>query len=166
MSTNTSSENALLYTFLTEAEARQNDSALPAHVRADSAQTVDLILFRMELGEISRDQLRQDHEAERSKPRPRTAIPAHWVIDTDHLETDPASEYNCTGYTRGDASRCTVPVKLFDDDGVLYYSGRIAPETLDADADTAFLMLDWAENDSGCTRMDYRDPKDGHWKTL
>ena len=120
----------------------------------------------MEIGGITRDQLQQDHEAERSKPLPRSAIRAHWVIDVDHLELDPNSTSSRSGYTRGDASRCTVPVKLYDDDGVLYFSGRIAPETLDADADTAFLMLDWAERDTGCTRMDYRDPKDGQWKTL
>ncbi|MDR9847060.1 hypothetical protein [Herbaspirillum huttiense] len=55
--------------------------------------------------------------------------------------------------------------RLFDDDGELYYEGKCGD--LDkADQERAFEPLDWAMNDSGCTRMDYRKVGEREWKTL
>ena len=78
----------------------------------------------------------------------------HWIIDTDHTE-EPGSEYSAAGRSHGDPALCTIPVRLYDDDNTLYFSGRIAPETLDADESVSFALLNWAERSAGCTRMDW-----------
>lgn len=51
--------------------------------------------------------------------------------------------------------------KLYDDDDILYYSGYYNEETLDEEME----VLDWAMNDSGCTRMDVRNEQ-GQMETL
>lgn len=59
----------------------------------------------------------------------------------------------------------TDEFRLFDDDGELYYTG-LCLDLDDQDGDSAFQPLDWAMNDSGCTRMDYRKKGATEWKTL
>lgn len=53
----------------------------------------------------------------------------------------------------------TQKFRLFDDDGELYYEG-VATARVD------FAPLDWAENDAGCTEIQYKNPKTGAWETL
>lgn len=62
---NTPAQNAEMYHWLTEAEARRDDATLPSSTRADAQMTIDLILFRMEVGDLTRDQLRHDYDATR-----------------------------------------------------------------------------------------------------
>lgn len=52
--------------------------------------------------------------------------------------------------------------KLYDDDGILYYTGKFYG---DADSEDAFQPLDWATYDSGCTYIKYRQPN-GKYETL
>ena len=59
----------------------------------------------------------------------------------------------------------TDEFRLFDDDGELYYEG-LCKDLDDQDADSAFAPLDWAMNDVGCTRMDYRKKGETAWQTL
>ena len=55
-----------------------------------------------------------------------------------------------------------VKFRLFDDDGELYYEGRMTKKRLDSEH--AFAPLDWAMNDSGCTYLEYFE--DNQWKML
>ena len=56
--------------------------------------------------------------------------------------------------------------RLYDDDGELYYEGLCKDLDM-ADADHAFAPLDWATNDVGATRLDYRKlGTNDEWKTL
>jgi hypothetical protein len=82
-----------------------------------------------------------------------------WVIDKSHIgEFTVAPKW-------GNAALCTVPVKIYDGDGVLYLEGRISARMLDSDGEDAFFLLDEAGADLGATRMDYLDPHHG-WITL
>jgi hypothetical protein len=57
-----------------------------------------------------------------------------------------------------------VKIKLYDDDGNLYYDGW--SDSIFAEEDTAFAPLDWATRYAGCTYMKYKDPKTKEWKVL
>lgn len=59
----------------------------------------------------------------------------------------------------------TDEFRLYDDDGNLYYEG-LCLDLDDQEGDSAFQPLDWAMNDAGCTRMDYRKKGQVEWKTL
>lgn len=61
--------------------------------------------------------------------------------------------------------KCDYEFRLYDDDGELYYEG-VCLNLDDAPEDGAFEPLDWAMNDAGCTRMDYRKKGETEWKTL
>lgn len=52
--------------------------------------------------------------------------------------------------------------KLYDDDGILYYTGKYLG---DPDSEWAFEPLDWAENYAGCTYIKYRQA-DGTYAQL
>lgn len=54
---------------------------------------------------------------------------------------------------------CKFHFKLYDDDGILYYSGYMAD-------DSDFSPLDWAMYDSGCTTIKIRNPKTKIYETL
>jgi hypothetical protein len=83
---------------------------------------------------------------------------ADWVIDTDHLDTNQA------GKGRGERSLCVVPFRIYDDDGTLYYEGRMSERTLDGCEDAAFDVLVFYTAYAGATRLDYI--KNGGWQTL
>ena len=51
--------------------------------------------------------------------------------------------------------------KLYDDDDILYYSGYLHENEEDE-----FAPLDWGMADSGCTRIDVRNPKTGKMETV
>lgn len=55
--------------------------------------------------------------------------------------------------------------RLFDDDGELYYEG-LCKDLENQDEQSAFAPLDWAMNDAGATRMDYRKVGERTWETL
>jgi hypothetical protein len=86
-------------------------------------------------------------------------MPADWIIDKSHIgKFTLAPQY-------GDVTLCTVPVRIYDDDGELYLEGRVSARMLDSDESDAFFLLTEAEADLGATRMDYEDPRRG-WITL
>lgn len=91
---------------------------------------------------------------------------AHWIITRDHIKTGCGGNRSLAVKTKEDVAACTIPFRLYDDDNILYYSGKIAPGSLDAEGELAFEPLDWAMAHAGATRMDYRNPKTGKWKTL
>jgi hypothetical protein len=86
-------------------------------------------------------------------------MPADWIIDKSLIGNFTLAEQY------GDVTLCTVPVRIYDDDGELYLEGRISPRMLDSDESDAFFLLNEASADLGATRMDYKDPKYG-WITL
>ncbi len=57
-----------------------------------------------------------------------------------------------------------ILIRLSDDDGEVYYDGRISD--LEGDSEEAFAPLDWAMSYAGCTSMEYYDKEVGEWKTL
>lgn len=69
------------------------------------------------------------------------------------------------GILEGCKNVCDHEFRLYDDDGELYYEGLC--HRLDhAPEGSAFEPLDWAMNEAGCTRMDYRKKGETKWKTL
>lgn len=102
-----------------------------------------------------------------------------WIVTKDHLEAGCAdgtykfteSKYlpvevvgprGCT-LTKEELLKGT-PFKMYDDDGNLYYSGRLVG---DADSEDGFMPLDhYGEPNAGCTHIKYRDKKTGEWKIL
>jgi len=60
---------------------------------------------------------------------------------------------------------CDYEFRLYDDDGELYYEG-LCYRLDKASEQGAFEPLDWAANEAGCTRMDYRKKGEAEWKTL
>jgi len=98
-----------------------------------------------------------------------------WIITRDRLNeesTTPemtnfnrvgtcSSNYNEEKFAKAD----TIPIRLLDDDGNIYYEGRATRKRiLDSSADYAFEPLDWAMNDAGATELQYFD--NGQWQTL
>jgi hypothetical protein len=61
-----------------------------------------------------------------------------------------------------DLVRDSVAFRLRDDDGEVYYEGRIRRDWLDDDR--AFLPLAWAEANAGCTIMEFRNGR--RWDIL
>lgn len=98
-------------------------------------------------------------------------ITMEWIIVTDHLEEHPEdAKWFITadmppGFTKATVDALPYEFRLLDDDGELYFSGKCG-DLDNADQDHAFAPLDWAMNDSGCTRMDYRKVGEKEWKTL
>ncbi len=81
-----------------------------------------------------------------------------FVITHDYLEGRALTQWqvlevNEQGYTK--------QFKLFDDDRVHYYSGYLHEESEDE-----FSPLDWAMADSGCTIVQYRNPKTNKYEDL
>ena len=72
-----------------------------------------------------------------------------WTVTTDHLGDKRDVSF---GTYKGTSPETDLPIRfqLLDDDGELYYEGRMS--TLDCDGDAAFAPLDWVESD-GCTEM-------------
>lgn len=96
-----------------------------------------------------------------------------WIIDIDHL----AIEYPTFGDETGTMGPINIsdeitallnkgegiPFRMYDDDGELYYSGRIiVPD----DDDLRFRPLsDFGEPNAGCTEIRYQNSED-NWETL
>jgi len=102
--------------------------------------------------------------------------PYAWIIHTDHMGDEPhvpgtigprdAPDDLIARLHRGEGQ----PFRLYDDDGELYYSGRIVsdPPTPDrSPGDDAFGPLnDFGEPNAGCTEIRYRSGPKGSWETL
>lgn len=110
-----------------------------------------------------------------------------WIIDKDHLfEDDDPPENNEAGVTGPSnapdelLTRLTAgegrAFRMFDDDGELYYSGRVIVRGRDG---TAWRDVDGGEEDfgplrdfgtpnAGCSHIKYRQTFAGHavWETL
>lgn len=93
-----------------------------------------------------------------------------WIITKDHLTADGedlnrvgvhSNNYNKERFAKAD----TIPIRLLDDDGEVYYEGRASRKRiLDSSEEYAFEPLDWAMADAGCTELQYFD--NGEWQTL
>lgn len=84
------------------------------------------------------------------------------MITYDHLEDK--SILLLLGSQQQDLKKYTNPIRLYDDDGELYYSGLTDHPVTDLPADEAFLALDWAGPHSGCTELKYLEGET--WYTL
>lgn len=110
---------------------------------------------------------------------PRVANTA-WIIDRDHLDGDDAG---VTGpsiapdelLARLKASKSDgVKFKMYDDDGELYYTGRILALNDDGTemsypecGEEFFAPLDdFGMPNAGCTSIHYQNPTTGAWEAL
>ena len=82
-----------------------------------------------------------------------------WIITKDYISS--AGETTAVG-TRsrdlkdGEEDKCTIPFKLYDDDGELYYEGLMSPGA--ADSMKIFSPLHgWAMGYAGCTEIHVPD---------
>lgn len=87
----------------------------------------------------------------------RIIYPNQFVITQDHLEGQSLEGPEITALKR---KGYTKYFRLYDDDGVLYYSGYAH-----VDLDDEFAPLDWGMYDSGCTEIRYRN-SEGVLETL
>lgn len=99
-----------------------------------------------------------------------------WIIDTDHLSIEYQDSIDDTGtagpsnitdeITNGLNKGAGIPFKIYDDDGELYYSGRIIVPKGEEDGEMMFRPLsDFGEPNAGATEIRYEDDK-GEWKAL
>lgn len=97
-----------------------------------------------------------------------------WIIDRDLLGAwdaqpngDAASDVGTVGpgsFT-GDSASLDIPFRLYDDDGGLYYEGRMNADALDAYGEGWGNPLDdFGMPNAGCTELQYLDR--GEWMTL
>lgn len=90
-----------------------------------------------------------------------------WIIDNDHIK-DQFS--NREGYASLDfdepcfMEQDRVEWRVKDDDGDIYYEGRMTKERLEDSEERAFGPLDFAAVDAGATTMEYYE--DGKWVVL
>lgn len=83
-----------------------------------------------------------------------------FIIDADYISGEE------TGQTFGGNSDCldllVHEFKIYDDDGELYYEGRSSNQN----DEIAFVPLDWAMANDGCTDIRYKDKDTGIWESL
>lgn len=82
-----------------------------------------------------------------------------WVITYDHLD-ERAHLFGRFKLHEG-REKLIHRFRLYDDDGVLYFSGLSS----DKDSEKAFAPLDYCMDSYGCTRIDYLQDND-NWETL
>lgn len=94
-----------------------------------------------------------------------------WTITVDHM-ADPTckvpSNENAVGMVGPDCAEMTaeeickdpksIPFRMYDDDGTLYYEGFLVG------CDEFAPLDDFGEQNAGCTRIDLFE--DGEWNTL
>lgn len=101
-----------------------------------------------------------------------------WVIDRDHLDGDAkgttgpstAPQPLLDALTKGEGVR----FRMYDDDGELYYTGRIVALHDDGTRQTAkdcgdeFFgpLTDFGGPGAGCTYIQYRNTESKEWETL
>jgi hypothetical protein len=89
-----------------------------------------------------------------------TRIDGRWIVKFDHLEK---RELN-TDVTRQEQRKYSVPFRLFDDDGVLYFSGAMTEKLYDSH--NILEPLDVLMPDYGCTELQCLNPKNQSWETI
>ena len=84
---------------------------------------------------------------------------AQWIFTRDHI-SDGRAEGTCSRSYQGDKSAVPHPFRMKDDDRELYYSGL-------SSCDSSFAPLDdFGGPDSGCTIIEYKNPKTQAWEIL
>jgi hypothetical protein len=93
-------------------------------------------------------------------------MPNLWTITKDHVSDREERSRVGFGTYKGSNAKADLPIRfrLLDDDGEVYYVGRMS--TLDCEGDEAFRPLDWAMADSGCTEMQVKAPGSDTFETL
>lgn len=86
----------------------------------------------------------------------------NWIITYNHLDDEVVPCRYKEELVKSFEKEELIDFRLFDDDGELYYSGKMRKKYLDSSY--PFGPLDWAMNDSGCTYMEYLE--NGVWKIL
>ena len=85
-----------------------------------------------------------------------------WIIEKDHLWNEDGEMKSRVGYHSKDYdevkmnAQLLVEFRVLDDDGIVYYSGKMTKERIEDSETRAFDVLDWAEYDAGCTELQYR----------
>ncbi len=83
-----------------------------------------------------------------------------WKITKDFIDE---GEANGIGNTEGNEDAIlNEKFKLYDDDGELYFEGA----SNDQSSEAAFVPLDWAMGNYGCTDIEYLDANTGKWVSL
>ncbi len=103
-----------------------------------------------------------------------TAADYAWIIDIDHLPdlcSPEGTNYNAVGvrgpHDAGDNALCTLAdgfgeqFRIYDDDGELYYTGRIA-----GDYEGFEPLDDFGGPNAGATDIKYLNKKTGKWELL
>mgnify|MGYP003623500088 CR=1 FL=1 len=92
-----------------------------------------------------------------------------WIIEKDLIPIEGLKSRVGIGSANYDKEKFakaeTVPFRLLDDDGEVYYEGRMTAKRLNSSGELAFEPLDWAMGDAGCTELQYREGG-GPWTTL
>jgi hypothetical protein len=91
-----------------------------------------------------------------------------WVITKDHIsEPDCKSAVGVRSRKEIAPDEPTVPFKLYDDDGELYYEGLITTKALNGNESLAFAPLwNFGMPNAGCTTMRYLDERTGEFVQL
>lgn len=87
-----------------------------------------------------------------------------WRIDKDTITQAGDSTPSRAGWQYGALTEPTIPFRLRDDDGILYYEGVVTDDSTihDDDApDWQYELLKWAEHDAGCTTIEVK--RSGEW---
>lgn len=84
-----------------------------------------------------------------------------WIVCYDHLDDLPVY---VVGPSNADETeihkRCTIPFRMYDDDGQLYYSGLMCDEC----GDPGNPLDDYGTPNAGAARLDWKNPKTGEWE--
>lgn len=102
-----------------------------------------------------------------------------WVIDKDHLAEEGAEPGSLAGNAATVIGPGAAPDELlaklaagegrgfclFDDDGELYYEGRIVSSEGEGSEDDFGPLDDFGMPNAGCTSIEYQNAE-GKWKTL
>ena len=94
-----------------------------------------------------------------------------WIITRDHLST-PEDDWPSAVGTSGPSGyegetgtdELPIPFKLYDDDGELYYTGRMNEAAMDCFGDGRDPLYGYGMPNAGAVRLDYKE--DGSWRTL
>lgn len=82
-----------------------------------------------------------------------------WQVTYDHLEGEVVNVVGPHDADKNDLTLCTIPFRMYDDDGVLYYAGAMSP-----DCEGFEPLDDYGMPNAGCTMI--RLLEDDKWVTL
>jgi hypothetical protein len=90
-----------------------------------------------------------------------------WIIDKDHIKDQYSNREGRASRDYEEEVFLTLELvkwRVKDDDGDIYYEGRMTKERLEDSEDRSFGPLDFAMADAGATTMEYF--QDGKWEQL